>query len=161
LMADFTGALTALDPSNYVRVFVSVTDSTGSTPQKFTFTPIADLDPSSRAVFASWSPDAERSWLTKLASFVAKNSKITVTLAAATPIQSSSTAATLTTSYVIAIPVVSGAVIPDTVRGSLDMQFVLVTTEQGTKEWRILSWSDFATSGSSATWTDLKLKLSS
>jgi hypothetical protein len=161
LMTNFSGALSALDPTNYARAFVSITDS-GSNGKAFVFTPIPGLSPGSQTVFANWSTESERAWLAKLATLVTKGSKLTVTLGNDAPVQSASTSASLTTTYTIAIPTTTGAVIPDTVRGSFEMQFVLVSTEQGTKEWRIQSWSDFPQSGaSSATWTDLKLKLSS
>jgi hypothetical protein len=161
LMANFSGALASIDPTNYVRAFVSATDS-GSNGRAFVFTPTPGLSPGSQSLFANWSTENERAWLAKLATLVAKGSKLTVTFGTDAPVQSASNSATLTTTYTIAIPTTSGAVIPDTVRGSFEMQFVLVSTEQGQKEWRIQSWSDFPPSGnSSATWTDLKLKLSS
>src|SRR5437016_13612590 len=59
LIENFTGTLKALDASNYMRVFVSVTDSTGSGPKSFTFTPAPGLDQSSRSVFASWNAESE------------------------------------------------------------------------------------------------------
>jgi hypothetical protein len=168
LIGDFIGALQAFDASNYVRAFIASTDSTGSAPNTFTFKPTAGLDPASRSIFTNWTVDgpseSERAWLSKLATLVQKNSQLSISFGPDAPVQSSNMAASLTTSYTIAIPVgPSSTVIPDTVRGSFEMQFLLVTTEQGTKEWRIVSWSDFPpTSGTtSATWTDLKVKLSS
>jgi len=169
LIGNFTGALQALDASNYMRVFIASTDSTGSGQKAFTFTPTAGLDPSTRSIFTNWTVDgpseSERAWLAKLGTLVQSGSQLAVSFGTGSPVQSSPTAATLTTSYTIAVPVgtQTGSLIPDTVRGSFEMQFALVTTEQGTKEWRIVSWSDFApTSGpASATWTDLKVKLSS
>lgn len=159
LMSDFSGALSALDPNNYIRAFIVSTDS-GASGQSFKFSPTPGLSPGSQTVFANWSVDNERAWVAKLATLV--KGKLTITFGANAVVQNSSTSANLTTTYTIAIPTTSGALIPDTVRGSFEMQFVLVGTEQGTKEWRIQSWSDFPQSGgSSATWTDLKLKLSS
>jgi hypothetical protein len=161
LMTNFSGALSALDPTNYTRAFISTSDS-GSNGKSFVFTATPGLSPSSQTVFANWSTESERAWLAKLATLVTKGSKLTVTFGNDAPVQVASTSATLTTTYTIAIPTPTGAVIPDTVRGSFEMQFILVSTEQGTKEWRIQSWSDFPQSGgTSATWTDLKLKLSS
>lgn len=163
LMSNFTGALQAFDASNYIRAFITSTDSTGSAPKTFTFTPVAGLDPSSRSIFTNWSVDgpseSERAWLAKL-STLPHTGPLSVTLGAIAPVQTPNTAS-LTTSYAIALP--SGVITGDTVRGSFEMQFVLVTTEQGTKEWRIVSWSDFPSSSGTpnATWTDLKVKLSS
>ncbi|MDP4241332.1 MAG: hypothetical protein Q8921_01175 [Bacteroidota bacterium] len=162
LMGNFTGALQAFDASNYTKVFIAATDSTGSGPKAFAFTPIAGLDPASRTIFTNWTvegpSESEHAWLAKLAA-LPHSGPLAITLGAIAPVQSSN-AASLTTSYTIALP--TGVIPTDTVRGSLEMQFLLVTTEQGTKEWRIVSWTDFApTGGTSETWTDLKLKLSS
>ena len=162
LMSNFTGAIEAYDASNYILTFISSTDSTGSGPKTFTFTPTPELDPASRSIFTNWTSDgpseSERAWLAKLAT-LPHNGPLSLTLGTIAPVQNSNTAS-LTTSYTIAVP--AGIVASDTVRGSFDMQFLLITTEQGTKEWRIVSWSDFPpSSGSSATWTDLKVKLSS
>jgi hypothetical protein len=166
LVANFVGTLTALDPSNYTRCFIASTDSTGSGAKAFTFKPRTGLDPASQSIFTNWTVDgpteSERAWLAKLAGLLPNNSQLSVSLGLNTPIENSNTTASLTTSYIVAVPQSSGSVVADTARGSFEMQFQLVTTEQGTKEWRIVSWSDFPpSSGTSETWTDLKVKLSS
>jgi hypothetical protein len=160
LIANFTGTLTQLDASNYVRVFISTTDSTGSGAKSFVFTPAPGLDQGSRAVFTVWNPESERAWLSNLKSRLAKDSKLTVILSNSKTDESSSPA-TYSADYTISIPSSPSSLIPGVVQGSLQLQ-MLLTTDAGTKEWRILSWSDFLPkSGTGSTWTDLKVKLSS
>jgi hypothetical protein len=60
------------------------------------------------------------------------------------------------------LPVEAGSPLPAAVTGSLHFQLETVTTEQATREWRIVTWTDFAPqAGGTSTLTDLKLQLSS
>jgi hypothetical protein len=163
LIDNFVGTLKVLDASNYMRVFVSATDSTGSGGKTFQYTPAPGLDQTARSVFQTWTPESERSWLAKLQSLLAKNSQLIVTLQNRQTDPTSPTTTTFSADYTISIPVSSSStVIPSSIQGSLQMQLLLVTTEQGTKEWRVVSWSDFLPkSGTGPTWTDLKVKLAS
>ena len=164
LMDNFIGTVQLLDASNYARVFISATDSTGSGSKSFTYTPTPGLDQSSKSIFAAWNAESERAWLAKLKTLLPANSQISFLLSNEPPPDETSTTATISADYTISIPITgSSTVIPGVVQGSFQMQLLLVTTEQGTKEWRIVSWSDFQpqSGGSGSTWTDLKIKLSS
>jgi hypothetical protein len=164
LMNNFIGTVQALDGTNYARVFISATDSTGSGSKSFTFTPRPGLDPSSRSIFTSWTPESERAWLAKLKTLLSANSQLSLLISNESPPDQSTNTATISGDYTLSIPITgSSSVIPSVVQGSFQMQLLLVTTDQGTKEWRIVSWSDFQPQSGSAgsTWTDLKVKLSS
>ena len=163
LIDNFTGTLKVLDASNYMRVFISAADSTGSGVKSYTFTP-AGSDPTTHAFFATWTVESERSWLAKLQTFLPKNSQLTVLLSNPQFQAASPSSASYSADYTISIPVPASSsnVIPSVVEGSLQMQLLLVTTEQGTKEWRIVSWTDTPPkTATTSTWTDLKLKLAS
>jgi len=162
LLQDFKGTLPILDAPDYMRVFISSSDS-GSATKTFTFTPAPGLDPTSRGIFTVWNVQSEGAWLQKLSSLLPANSQLTVTLSNVVTSQNSANTATISADYSISIPSSSSSsVLPSQVEGSFQMGLVFVTTEQGTSEWRIVSWSDFLPqSGTGSTWTDLKVKLSS
>jgi hypothetical protein len=163
LIDNFVGTLKLLDASNYMRVFVSAADSTGSGVKAFTFTPAQNLDQKLRDVFIGWTPESERAWLGKLQSLLAKNSQLTIILENRLPEPTSTTTANFSADYTISIPLSSSSsVIPSVVQGSLQMQMQLITTVQGTQEWRITSWTDNLSKNTTVpTWTDLKVKLAS
>ena len=164
LMNNFIGTVQALDGTNYARVFISQTDSTGSGSKSFTFTPRPGLDPSSRSIFTTWTPESERAWLAKLKTLLPSNSQLSLLISNESPPDQTTNTATISGDYTLSIPVTSSSsVIPSVVQGSFQMQLLLVTTDQGTKEWRIVSWSDFQpqSGNTGSTWTDLKIKLSS
>jgi hypothetical protein len=164
LMSNLTGTLNILDASDYIRVFVSSTDSTSTGQKTFSFTPAPGLDQNSQAIFTNWNTQSEEAWVQKLSSLLPASSQLIVTLSNSVTDQSgASNTATYSADYVISIPTSSsGSALPSVVQGSLQMQLALVTTEQGTTEWRIVSWSDFPLqNGNSPTWTDLKVQLSS
>lgn len=155
LLQNFTGTLAALDAQNYLHVFISPNDSTGSGSKTYTFRPAE-----SQSVFVVWSPQSEQNWLSNLSHQLPSGSRLLVSLTNQT-IDQSSSPATFSADYSISIPVPSSSLIPGVVQGSLQMQMLLVTTSEGTKEWRILSWTDVASkTGNSPSWTDLKVKLS-
>ena len=164
LLNNFIGTVQLLDASNYERVFISTIDSTGGSGSKnFTFVPMPGLDQSSKSVFTGWTAQSEQAWLAKLKSLLPAKSQISLLLSNEAIDQTSNTA-NISADYTISIPVSgSSTVIPSVVQGSFQMQALLVTTEQGTKEWRIVSWSDFQpkTNNGNSTWTNLKVKLSS
>ena len=164
LIQNLTGTLNLLDASDYIRVFVSATDSTSSGQKTFSFTPAPGLDQNSQGIFINWNTQSEEAWVEKLASLLPTQSQLIVTLSDPVTDQSgSSNSATYTANYVISIPTSSSSsALPSVVQGSLQMQLALVTTDQGTKEWRIVSWSDFPMqNGTGSTWTSLKVQLSS
>ena len=164
LMSNLTGTLNLLDASDYIRVFVSSADSTSSGQKTFSFTPAPGLDQNSQSIFANWSVQSEQAWVQKLSSILPANSQLIVTLSNSVSDQSGgSNAATYSADYVISIPTSgSSSALPSVVQGSFQMQLALVTTDQGTKEWRIVSWSDFPPhTGTGPTWTNLKVQLSS
>ncbi len=162
LLQDLTGTLQILDAPDYMRVFISSSDS-GSATKTFSFTPAPGLDQSSRGIFTNWNVQSEGQWLQKLSSLLPANSRITVSLSGVITSQNSANSATISANYSISIPSsTSSSVLPSLVEGSFQMGLVFVTTEQGTSEWRIVSWSDFLPqNGAGSTWTDLKVKLSS
>jgi hypothetical protein len=60
----------------------------------------------------------------------------------------------------VLIPVEGTSTVPSSVTGAAQYQAELVTTEQGTKEWRIVWMYDYVASGSSSkTITDLKAEM--
>jgi hypothetical protein len=163
LIADFTGALQALDASNYARSFVQPTDSLAGGTQPFQFFISPGLDESQKSLFVGWNVESERAYVSKLKSLLAKGAKLTVLLTNRVVDQSSNSAA-LSADYTLSIPVEgTNTVIPSVAAGSFQMQLRLATTEQGTKEWRIVTWSDFPpqNGSTSKTWSELKAKLSS
>ncbi len=163
LLQNLTGALKALDGSDYMRVFINSTDSTGSGTKTFIFTPSPDLDATSKAVFNSWTAQSEGSWVTELSTLLPANSPLTILLSNKNIDQSSGTNASITANYSISLPAsASTSVLPGELDGSFQMDLLLVTTQEGTKEWRIVNWTDFVpSSGMGPTWSDLKVKLSS
>jgi hypothetical protein len=163
LIDNFVGTLKLLDASNYMRVFISASDSTGNGAKNFTFNPAQNLDQKLRDLFIGWTPESERAWLAKLQSLLAKNSQLTIILENRLPEPTSTTTANFSADYTISIPLSSSSsVIPSVVQGSLQMQMQLITTVQGTQEWRITSWTDNLSKNTTVpTWTDLKVKLAS
>ncbi|HEY3876733.1 MAG TPA: hypothetical protein VGM92_14775 [Candidatus Kapabacteria bacterium] len=163
LLQNLTGALKALDASDYMRVFISSSDSTGSGTKTFTFNPSPDLDATSKALFNGWTVQSEGAWVTELSTLLPANTQLTILLSNENIDETSGTTASITASYAISLPTsASTGVIPGEVQGSFEMDLVYVTTQEGTKEWRIVSWNDFVPqSGAGPTWSDLKVKLSS
>jgi hypothetical protein len=160
---DLTGALQVLDATNYAKAFVDPTDSVPSgLPKTYTFVPRSGINGINKTVFNTWTVQSEQQSLTKLASLLAQNSKITVIFTNETTNQSNATTATVTLNYNLLLPVNQSSGVPPTVSGNLQFQVELVTTSQSIQEWRIVQWNDFADpTGSNPAWTDLKLDLSS
>ncbi len=163
LLDNFTGTIEVLDATNYTKCFIGAKDSSviGDKPV-FSFTPRSGLDAASRSVFDLWNIQSEQNFMTKLSSSLVTSPRLTVTLSNININQSNSNSADITADYLILLPIPSASSIPPSISGSLILHVVLVTTEQATKEWRIVNWSDFApSSGNSKTFTDLKVQLSS
>lgn len=162
LVDDFTGSLNAVDAANYSRCFISAHDTAVSGAITYTFEPRAGLDQSSRSLFDGWTIQSEQNFLTKLRASLVSNPRINTTLSNLAIDQTTSTNARISADYSIQIPIPSNSTLPPLISGSLIFQAMLVTTESGTKEWRISNWSDFAPSGALAkTFSDLKVQLSS
>lgn len=162
LVEDFKGALTAVDAANYSRCFVSSHDTVTTGLISYTFEPRAGLDQSSRSLFDMWTVQSEQNFLTRLRASLVSSPRINVTLSNLAIDQTTSTNARIATDYSIQLPTPANSTLPVSITGSLIFQAILVTTEQGTNEWRISNWSDFAPSGTGAkTFTDLKVQLSS
>jgi len=162
LIQNLTGTLDLLDATDYIRVFVSPTDSTTSSQKTFAFHPAPNQN--SQTIFANWTTQSELAWVQKLSLALPPKSKLIVTFSNLLPDQSGgSNSATYSTNYAISIPTSSStSTIPSIVQGNLQMQLALVSTYLGTKEWRIVSWSDnLPKNGSDTTWTYLKAQLSS
>lgn len=161
LIQNLSGAMKTLDASDYIRVFISATESSNNSTKIFSFTPASDINQSSRAIFSDWSVSNEQQWVTNLASQLPQNSQITLLLTNEVEDQSSSSAS-LSYNYTISLPSSAPSVIPGVVQGALQFQLAFITTDEGTKEWRIISWSDYIPqSGNGPTWSDLKVDLSS
>jgi hypothetical protein len=162
LIQNLSGALTLIDASDYERVFISATESTSNAIAAFSFTPASDISQSSRGIFAGWNVQSEATWVTDLAAQLPLNSQIILQLTD-TVIDQSTNSATLAYDYTITMPSsLSSSVIPSFVQGSLQFQLAFITTDEGTKEWRIVSWLDVVPqSGKGPTWSDLKVDLSS
>jgi hypothetical protein len=161
LIQNLTGALKTLDGTDYMRVFISATESTSNSQAAFSFSPATDISQSERGIFSDWSVANEGTWVTNLSAQLPQNSQM-VLLLTDTVIDQSANSASLSYKYTISLPASTPSVIPSTVQGSLQFQLAFITTDAGTKEWRIVSWSDFVPqSGSGPTWSDLKVDLSS
>lgn len=161
VVQNFKGTVQVVDVSNHVRLFVGVDSITSGATAAYQFIPRAGLDAQSLALFQQWNVESERAYLTKLRTVLPKNPRLTVEIANVTQVLNLNSA-TLSAEYHVTLPLDASSTIPSTIAGLLQFQLVLVTTEQGTKEWRIQTWSDspLANGSSQATWTDLKLKLS-
>ncbi len=158
LLENFKGTIEVLDASNYAKCFISSKD-TAVSGEKFiyTFTPRSGLDATSRSIFDQWNVQSEQNFITKLKSSLVANPKLTVTFTN-TQTDESQNSARITSDYLILLPTLSNSSLPASISGSFLLQLSYVTTDQGTKEWRIVNWSDFAQqSGNSKTFTDLKL----
>ncbi len=161
LLDNFVGALKILDAPDYMRVFIGSADSTSGT-KAFTFTPASGLDQSSLGIFAGWNVESEGAWLSKLSSLVPAGSQLSITLSDEKTNESANSA-TVSADYLISIPSSSSSsVLPSEVEGSFQMNLTFVTTDQGTSEWRIVTWSDFLSNNATVpSWTNLKVTLSS
>jgi len=162
LLQNFKGTIENLDASDYVRCFVSEHDSSETAGHlTYTFVPRSGLDAGSQSIFQVWTESSEQSFMTKLRTSLIKNPRATVTFTN-TVIDQSINTATISADYSILLPVETGSPLPNAVIGSLHFQLEAVTTEQATREWRIITWTDFTpSSGGTSTLTDLKLQLSS
>ena len=163
LLSNFKATIEVLDATNYTKCFIGAKDSS-VTGEKlaFSFTPRSGLDAASRGLFDIWNIQSEQNFMTKLRSSLVANPRLTVTFTNTSTDQSNSNSARIKSDYLILLPTQSNSSLPASISGSLILQVVLVTTEQATKEWRIVNWSDFApASGNSKTFTDLKVQLSS
>ncbi len=164
LIQNLTGALKILDAPDYKRVFISPTEAASNGTMTFSFSPSSNISPSSRGIFtpSNWSVTNEGAWVTTLAGQLPPNSQITLLLTD-TVIDQSANSASLSYNYVVYTPAsTSSSVIPGVVQGSLQFQLAFITTDEGTKEWRIVSWTDgLPRSGTGPTWSDLKVDLSS
>ena len=163
LLDNFKGTIQVLDATNYTKCFISTKDSavTGDKPV-FSFTQRPGLDAASRSIFDFWNTQSEQNFMTKLRSSLVADPKLTVTFSNTNINQLNSNSADITTDYLVQLPMQANSSIPSPINGSMVLHIVLVTTEQATKEWRIVNWSDFAPpSGNSKTFTDLKVQLSS
>ncbi len=161
LIQNLVGALKLVDASDYQRVFISATESTSNSLSAFSFAPASDINQSSRGIFADWSVSNEFNWVTDLSAQLPANSQITIILTD-TVVDQSTNSASLSYNYTISLPSSAPSVLPGVVQGSLQFQLAFITTDAGTKEWRIVSWSDFVPqSGKGPTWSDLKVDLSS
>ena len=161
LLDNFVGTLKILDAPDYMRVFIGSTDSTSGT-KAFTYTPAPGLDQASLGIFTGWTVQSEGAWVSKLSSLLANGSQLTISLSDKVINQSSANSASISADYLISIPTPSStSALPSEVEGSFQMTLAFVTTAQGTSEWRIISWSDFASSNTVPSWTNLKVTLSS
>jgi len=163
LLDNFNGTIVVLDATNYTKCFFGTSDTAVSGDKfTFSFTPRSGLDAASHSIFDLWNIQSEQNFMTNLRSKLIANPRLTVTFTNPSINQSNSNSASITTDYLILLPIQSNSSIPASISGSMILQIVLVTTEQQTKEWRIVNWSDFApSSGNSKTFTDLKVQLSS
>jgi hypothetical protein len=163
LLDNFVGTIKVLDATNYTKCFIGPKDSSVTGDKlSFSFTPRPGLDAASHSIFDLWTIQSEQNFVTKLRSSLAANPQLTVTLSNTNINQLNSNTADITSDYLVQLPVQSNSSIPSSVSGSMILHVVLVTTEQATKEWRIVNWLDnAAATGTAKTFTDLKVQLSS
>jgi hypothetical protein len=162
LLQNFEGTVENLDASNYVRCFVSEHDSSETAGQLiYTFVPRSGLDAASQSVFQVWTTSSEQSFMTKLRTSLIKNPRATLTFINLAIDQPNGNTATVNADYSVVLPVESDSPLPTALTGSLQFQLESVMTEQATREWRIVTWTDFTPQGGGTeTFTDLKLQLS-
>lgn len=162
LLANFKGTLEVLDATNHIKCFIGVKDSsTTGVNFIYHFAPRAGLDPSSLSIFDGWSVSSEQSYLTRLRSSLVNNPKLTVIISNEKYEQGDIHSARITFDYTILIPTQGSSSIPATITGSSIFETELVTTEQATKEWRVVQWSDYISSNPDMkTFSDLKVVMS-
>ncbi|MEP7233921.1 MAG: hypothetical protein ABI778_01375 [Ignavibacteriota bacterium] len=158
LLDNFSATMTVLDATNYAKCFIGSKDSASDGSQQvFTFSPRPALDPNIRVLFDQWNVQSERNFMTKLAASLVTDPKLTVKFSNVNINQVNSNSADITLEYLVLLPVQSNSTIPPSISGSMGLHIIVVTTEEQTKEWRIVNWSDFAqTSGNAKTFTELK-----
>lgn len=163
LLQNFEGTIENLDASDYVRCFISEHDSSETGGQlTYTFQPRSGLDAASQSIFQVWTTASEQSFMTALRASLIKNPRATVSFTNLVIDQPNANNATISADYSVVLPVESGSPLPAALTGSLQFQLESIITEQSTREWRIITWSDFVPqSGGTTTFTDLKLQLSS
>ena len=163
LLDNFKGTIEVLDATNYTKCMIASKDSAvAGTTYSYSVTPRSGLDATSRSIFDLWNTQSEQNFMTKLKGSLVANPRLSVTFSNVNIDQSNSNSARITTDYVVLLPTLTNSTIPTAISGSIILQVTLVTTEQATKEWRIVNWSDFSPSaGNSKTFTDLKVQLSS
>jgi hypothetical protein len=163
LLMNFQGTIHAADAANYTKCFFGAKDTAVSGDKfMFSYMPRAGLDASSQSIFTLWTTQSEQNFMTKLRASLVANPVLTVTFTNTTFDQSNSNAARISSDYLILLPTQSNSSVPVSISGSMILQVALVTTEEATKEWRIVNWQDFApSSGNAKTFTDLKVQLSS
>jgi len=161
LLKNFNGAMAVLDATNYTKCFIGTKDSSVTGDKlAYSFTPRPGLDAGTRIIFDNWNIQSELNFMTKLKSSLVTNPKLTVTFTNQNINQVNSNSADITLDYLVQLPVQSNSATPSSISGSMILHVALMTTEEATKEWRIVSWSDFAqTSGNSKTFTDLKSQI--
>lgn len=162
LLENFKGSLQEVDGTNHGKCFISDNDST-STGEKlmYHFVPRPGLDASSQSIFDGWSPTSEKNYIVKLRSLLVKDPKMSVIITNEKIEQNDVHSAKVDFDYTILIPVEGTSTIPTSVSGSAQFQTELITTEQGTKEWRVVWMYDYLASGSSLkSFSDLKVLMS-
>jgi hypothetical protein len=162
LMNNFTGTIKVLDATNHRRCFLGVNDTLVSGDKlTYTFTPRTGLDATTQALFQQWNAVSEEAYMIKLRAALLTNARLSIQLTNLTINQQNTYSAEISADYVVTIPVTGSSSLPSTISGSLVMSAQLITTEQATKEWRLVAWTDIAASGSTAkTFTDLKALMS-
>jgi hypothetical protein len=161
LLENFKGSLEQVDGTNHSKCFISDNDST-TTGEKlyYHFVPRSGLDASRQALFDSWNPTSEKNYLVKLRTLIVKDPKLSVVISNEKIEQNDVHSAKVDFNYTVLIPVEGTSTVPSSVTGAAQYQAELVTTEQGTKEWRIVWMYDYVASGSSSkTITDLKAEM--
>ncbi len=158
LFENFKGTLEVLDASNYAKCFLGEKDTLISGEKLiYAFTPRTGLDATTKAAFQTWNVTSEQDFLVKLRASLLTNARLSLVFSNLKIDQQNSSSAQITAEYVVSIPVESSSSIPSTISGSLVWTVGLITTEQATKEWRIVAWTDLASGSSTAkTFTDLK-----
>lgn len=159
LLENFKGSLQEVDGTNHSKCFISDNDST-STGEKliYHFVPRSGLDASSQSIFDGWSPTSEKNYIVKLRSLLVTDPKLSVIISNEKIEQNDVHSAKVDFDYTVLIPVEGSSTIPSSISGSAQFQCELITTEQGTKEWRVVWMYDYVASGSSSkTFSDLKV----
>lgn len=162
LLENFSGSLKEVDGTNHSKCFIAETDS-ASTGETFIyhFVPRAGLDPSSQSIFDGWSAASEKDYIVKLRSILVADPKLSVLISNEKIEQNDVHSAKVEFDYTVLLPIEGTSTIPSTVSGSGQFECELITTVQGTKEWRVVWMYDYLTSGSTTkTFSDLKVLMS-
>jgi hypothetical protein len=142
LLTNFTTAVQRLNPANYERCF--------SGPS-YRFVPDPTAAGTTAALFANWSVSEERDYFNSLRRHAPANAQNQLTLTNRRDQFFTTDSAEVSALYQLRIQQQDTAFHPALLEGSIRL-----VVRRRNNEWKIASWRDQRTTGTQATWTDLK-----